>query len=412
MPFNLEVTKGKMKDTEFWVGAMSFAAIANQVLSPDNKWWDSLFGGPGSEQAQRKLNTARVRDELVPYLTQNADSFFSSITLVLIPMDGTELKEGKHYKFSPCKEGSVVGEVTLEDDVRLFVADGQHRVASICSSLEEAPALARHTIPVVLTKYKGKGGVRQLFSDLNLNAKPVNKTTGYNFEQRSPLVLATKCSIERARLLKDRVNLTSNSLSSRSSDVVTLSTLVMANTYILSAIHGTRERQIDVNNVPSLLPIASKSITDPEVVEVAQPLVDFWDLFSESVPGWQDLIDGKVTAGVLRDGDSAGINKGFVSAYGIAWQAAALVYSSLIRSGLSIADASAKAKECFKATDWSKGSHWNAIAMVGTRVNNTGPGVRATAGYILKENKVSSDGTPSNNMIQSLLDAFKASQSS
>ena len=37
------------------------------------------------------------------------------------------------------------------------------------------------------------------------------------------------------------------------------------------------------------------------------------------------------------------------------------------------------------SVDWSKGSHCEGIAMVKDRVNNTGPGVKATAGYVLKE---------------------------
>jgi DGQHR domain-containing protein len=411
MSINIQVTKGKMKNNEFMVGAMTWAAVANQVMGPENKKWDNIFGGPGYEQAQRQLNRARVRDSLVPYLTQNDDSFFSSLTLCMIPMDGSELTEGRDYTFEPCKEGSNVGELKLGDHIMLFPADGQHRRAAIELAIDEAPSLAMEEVPVVLTRYTAKGGVRQLFSDLNLNAKPVSKTTGYNFEQRLPIVLATKCAIQKASLLEGRVNLTSNSLSARSSDVVTLNTLVVANTEILSAIHGTRPRTTDLNDAPLMKPIASKGVTDPEVLKIAEPLIDFWEVFTQSVPGWNDLIAGKVTAGALRDGDDTGTKKGYVSAYGIGWQAAALVYAALLRSGLSIVDATTKAKECFAATDWSKGPHWNAIAMVGTRVNNTGPGVRATAGYILNARGISSDGTSSNNMIKSLLDAFKASQS-
>jgi hypothetical protein len=35
---------------------------------------------------------------------------------------------------------------------------------------------------------------------------------------------------------------------------------------------------------------------------------------------------------------------------------------------------------------------WHGVAMVGTRMNNTGPAIRATAGYILNEAKITSGG--------------------
>jgi len=42
-----------------------------------------------------------------------------------------------------------------------------------------------------------------------------------------------------------------------------------------------------------------------------------------------------------------------------------------------------------KSIDWSKTNHqWQNVCMIGERMNNTGPGVRATAGFILLNAKV------------------------
>ena len=59
--------------------------------------------------------------------------------------------------------------------------------------------------------------VRQLFSDLNRNAKPVNKTIGLSFEMRDPMALAAKAVADEVPLFKGRVNRRSNSLAASSS---------------------------------------------------------------------------------------------------------------------------------------------------------------------------------------------------
>ena len=50
--------------------------------------------------------------------------------------------------------------------------------------------------------------------------------------------------------------------------------------------------------------------------------------------------------------------------------------------------------KAIQAVDWRKGPHRNGIAMVGERVNNTGPGIQATAGYVLRQaGLTAADGT-------------------
>jgi hypothetical protein len=43
-----------------------------------------------------------------------------------------------------------------------------------------------------------------------------------------------------------------------------------------------------------------------------------------------------------------------------------------------------KLEATLKSITWSKANpDWQGVCMIGDRMNNTGPGVRATAGYIL-----------------------------
>jgi hypothetical protein len=64
--------------------------------------------------------------------------------------------------------------------------------------------------------------------------------------------------------------------------------------------------------------------------------------------------------------------------------------------------------KAIQTVNWKKGPHWNGIAMVGDRFNNTGPGVRATAGYVLhKAGFAGEEGTN----IGDLLEAFRRTES-
>ena len=99
----------------------------------------------------------------------------------------------------------------MSGDVRLFPADGQHRAKAAMDAIRANPALAKEAVPVVLVPFGNSDQVRQLL-DLNLNAKPVSKTTGYDFETRDPLAVISKKVGEEVTLFRGRVNRLSNSL--------------------------------------------------------------------------------------------------------------------------------------------------------------------------------------------------------
>lgn len=94
----------------------------------------------------------------------------------------------------------------------MFPADGQHRLRSEFQALKQNPQLAREELPVVMIPFNTTDTVRQLFSDLNLNAKPASKTIGYDFETRDPLALVAKELLDLVPLFGDRVNRVTNSL--------------------------------------------------------------------------------------------------------------------------------------------------------------------------------------------------------
>ena len=69
--------------------------------------------------------------------------------------------------------------------------------------------------------------------------------------------------------------------------------------------------------------------------------------------------------------------------------------------------------KCVRKVDWKNGEHWNGVAMVGDRVNNTAPGIRATAGYTLRSGGFASwDGVHIGELLPSLEDGLTAGQRS
>ncbi|MBX5227516.1 DGQHR domain-containing protein [Rhizobium sp. NLR9b] len=379
MAIQIPVVKGKTLSTEYWLGSLSFSAISKYVKLPENTDWDDVFGGKGEQEAQRKLNKTRVNNEIVPYLLRSDDAFFSSLALILVPASGKPLKEGPDFKFIPMVPDSKIGMLEIDESIDMFPADGQHRTAAIIEALKQDRArMTSQEVPVVLLPYVDKDKLRQHFSDLNLNAKPVSQSMGYAFESRDPIVIITKRIMRDVPLFEKRVNEISNSLARKSPDVITMGTLVQAHHILLEAIYGPKYK--DAKEITTL---RQRDPNEDRVGTVAAKLQDVWEVVIDNVPEWDDLMNGKVTARELREGDEAKNTTGYVFAFGLGWQAIATAAAALIKDERD--DWSEDLAHCLRSVDWKKGGHWHGIAMVGDRVNNTGPSIKATAGYVLRK---------------------------
>ena len=379
----IKAVKGTFFGTPYWSGKMKLAAISNVIKPPADPMWDEIFEG---SSAQRDLTRSRVMNDMVPYLMkQNYHPFFSALTLILVPVDGEHLVQGVDYKFKTDEPDGDVGELVIEDQVLLFPADGQHRQAALAEAFRQRRSLATEEVPVILLPFESVKRVRQLFSDLNLNAKVVSKTLGLTYESRNPVVVIAKRVMQEIPLFDDgkRVNLKSNSLAAKSPAVISMNTLVEVTSTILAAVLDTSVKALKTH--PDLVAIENADADDPAVAEVAQPVLEAWEVIIDAFPRWQDVIDGAISAGALRDGvkDEEGkiVEEGYVAAFGIGWQALGLIAAAVIR--IEGEDWSEQLERAIGSVDWQKGHQWNGTAMIGGRVNNTGPGIRATAGFVL-----------------------------
>ncbi|MBO9669571.1 MAG: DNA sulfur modification protein DndB [Sphingobium sp.] len=380
----IKAVKGSFFDTPYWSGKMKLAAISNVIKPPADPMWDEIFEG---SSAQRDLTRSRVMNDMVPYLLKpDYHPFFSALTLILVPVDGEHLVEGVDYKFKTDEPNGDVGELVIEDQVLLFPADGQHRQAALAEAFRQRRSLATEEVPVILLPFESVKRVRQLFSDLNLNAKVVSKTLGLTYESRNPVVVVAKRVMQDVELFGDgkRVNTKSNSLAAKSPAVISMNTLVEVTSAILAAQLDTKVKDLKAHD--AMVALENADPTDDAVAEIAQPVIEAWEVIIDAFPRWQDVIDGAITPGQLRDGIKADdgetiIEDGYVAAFGIGWQALGLVAAAVIR--IEGEDWSEQLERAIGSADWQKGPQWNGTAMIGGRVNNTGPGIRNTAGYVL-----------------------------
>jgi DGQHR domain-containing protein len=272
---------------------MTFAGVRRNVLMPDDQQWDLLFGDEEmGEGAQRKLNTSRIKNDIVPYIVENPDAFFSSLTLIMVPMGaGGPLQEGRDYRFTPDVDphGTPLetGLLDFEDHVLLFPADGMHRSGGIIEALAEGGEIARRLadqrISVVLIPYHQPEEVRQLFADLNRNAKPVSQTVALNYEIRDPVVILSKRLASEVPLFHERVNMTSNSLAAKSPYVIALNTLVTANTELLAAMLKTPPKQVRKHGKHIAVHPLAAELAWPDLLFVPGPIDPVAD-HSDAVP--------------------------------------------------------------------------------------------------------------------------------
>jgi DGQHR domain-containing protein len=399
MPHTVKAVKGDFFGTHYWSGKMKIAAI-NRIRPPNDPFWDHIFDPV--DRSQRDLNRRRVMEEMVPYLLNKAaHPFFSAITIILVPVEGTHLNEGTDYTYD-----EETSNLSIEDQVLMFPADGQHRREAMEQAFLKDKTIHSQEVPVIFIPYESVDRVRQLFADLNLNAKPPNKTIGLAFEGRNPIVIVAKRVMREVTLFDDgkRVNTKSNSLAAKSPAVISMNTLVEGTQHILAALLDT---PIDkLRDHPTLKAIENLDPADKAVHDIARRVADIWNVIVDSFPQWTEVLEGRRTPGQLREGlkNEAGqiTEPGYVFPFGLGWQALAIIAAAVVR--VEGDDWSEALQRTIKSVDWIKGEHWNGIAMVKDRVNNTGPGVKATAGYVLKE---AGYGEAEDGDIQGLLAAYE-----
>lgn len=297
---------------------------------------------PAELRAQRQLNKSRL-PELARYIIDNPEDYVFSAITASIDAD---------VRFEPYgNEGKLdqVGVLHIPMQAPFIINDGQHRRAAIEMALEERPELADETIAVVFFLDRGLKRCQQMFADLNRYAIRPSRSIGVLYDHRDDYAELSRLLISYCPLFKNLTELERSTLSARSRKLFTLSALYTATV--------------------ALLQDTTLSSGD----ERAERTVEFWNEISKQFPEWQEVLEGKLNAGEVR--------QDFIHAHGVAIHAIGRAGNALFQKG----DKKWKARlKQLRQIDWrrSNTSLWEGRAMVGGRISKSQQQVSLTTNAI------------------------------
>ena len=250
-------------------------------------------GLPPTLRAQRQLNRARI-PTISHYILEDPKNYvFSSITASI---DG-------RVEFVPFRKtgaASKVGHLIIPQSARFLINDGQHRKAAIEEALKKMPDLGSEHISVVFFVDGGLKRSQQMFADLNKHAIRPTMSLNILYNHREALACLCKKIIDQVPIFKARINLEKSSISNRSLELFTLSSLYQA-TKALLCIDQKSGRISDKNEIFA---------------------IQYWTEVSNHMPDWQLVKVEKATPADLR--------KNYLDVHGIALQALGVVGRTLL----------------------------------------------------------------------------------
>ncbi|WP_114589903.1 DNA sulfur modification protein DndB [Euzebya pacifica] len=387
----IDVSEGSQGIHRYFTGTVSIAELDGRVVFPE----DLAERLEADEEMQRAHSASRTR-KMSSYLLDAADHFYSAVTLIIMPLDldddlvegdpenlgedwGWAFERAPKWGISPGR--SRLGRLHLTGSVRLFPGDGQHRLLSCFAAMQTDPNIGVEQIPVVLLPFTGFEQVRQLFADLNLNARPVSKTIGYDFDSRDPEALLAKAVADSVDLFKGRVNKRNGRLPGDS--VITLNTIVKGDFEIVTALGKIDEGLHEQVAPPSRAAVASarNRLFDGDLDVLTERVCRVWDVVVRCFRDeWDCVLRNEPTSSKLSP--AALLRQDYLFPHGLAMQGLAMAAGEVMC--LWGDDWQLRFEKAVASFDWRRESpDWFGTAVVtgpnGPRINNTGAAVKDLA---------------------------------
>ncbi|PUA29015.1 MAG: DNA sulfur modification protein DndB [Cellvibrio sp. 79] len=313
-------------------------------------------------RAQRELNRPRI-PAITEYLVENPkDYVFSSITASINGL----------VKFEPLGdrgEASRIGTLKIDMNSQFIINDGQHRRKAIEEAIKTRPEIGDETISVVFFIDKGLKRCQQMFADLNRYAIKTSPSIGILYDHRDEKAKMSKLVVSQSKAFKDIVEMEKTTLAPRSRKLFTL-----------SAIHSS-----------NLLIIANQKFISAE--QSAEVCVSFWDDLYKYIPEWNDIQNGKLTSGEVR--------QNYVHSHAILLHAFGNIGRAFM--GLSLADRRKKLKS-LASINWKRSNDrvWEGRCMLAGIMQKSSSNTLLTTNFL--KQKLDLQLTPEE---QRLEDTFK-----
>lgn len=351
-----EGARGRMGETDFFVTSMRLGELARNIGYAERELAEGAEMAPDLLR-QRKLNISRVRQEMVPYLIDREDHFFSAITVEVIRPG----EEEHRINFIANHENPDFGRIYFDGTETLQAVDGQHRLKAIQLALQSAPELAKESIAVVFVPHQSIRRSQQLFSDLNRYAKTPSKTLTILFEHREfAAVVAKAWAAQCSAFCDGRTNMETNSLVSKSRHVITLSVLY-------ECVRDLMDKEY-----------AKKVWTDRQQLEAEASALggrfaEWYDeLVTPNLPELVDVINGRVRPVELRSR--------FVYSHSVGWRAIAITIRRAMDQRHTWKDVVARG---VGQIDWrATNPEWEGSAIVAGAIANRRQNIARTAALV------------------------------
>lgn len=205
----LPALRGHFGDWIYYSCLMSIGELGSRVSYAEEIHKDKAL----SQLIQRSLEGARAK-HIVDYL-KTKERFFNSLVLATYGGSPEWLEVGDFrantdpaiLKQIPEFALDAMGFLRLNGSEKIFAIDGQHRLAGIKRSIEEALSFGDDHLPIILVGHKkseaGLRRTRRLFTTLNKTAVPVRKRDIIALDEDDAMAIIARRLVEKNAAFKD-----------------------------------------------------------------------------------------------------------------------------------------------------------------------------------------------------------------
>lgn len=244
--------KATMGQTPYFICKMAAGELIDKVgIAKELPNWPNMTA---EEKMQRECDIKRIVEDIVPYIIEDKDRFFSS--LIVDIYSGFEnisfepiSKVAKDIPDAYAVPMKDMGFISLPGKERLIALDGQHRLLSLkiaikglmgvpagtktfpaLNRLQPHPELSSEEVSVILVEHTDTTKIRKIFNKINKYARQTSRSDNIiTSDDDIFAVITRRLILEDGPLAKinniDIVNWKSNTLSQRSKNLTTLSSL-------------------------------------------------------------------------------------------------------------------------------------------------------------------------------------------
>lgn len=257
--------KAYMGTTEYYITKMTAGELINSVgIAKELPDWDDMTP---DEKMQREYDLNRIVGDMVPYVVDDPDRFYG--TLIVDVYDGYEQIKyetlqhalGVDPPDAYANPGKDMGFITLPGSERLIALDGQHRLLSLkiaikgkegvpytekpiqgINNLKAHPELAKDELSIIFVEHTDTQKIRKIFNKINKYAKQTSRSDNIITSDDDIYAKISRRLIKTGEPLGsvtcegkeiELVNWKSNTLSTRSKNLTTISALYTMSETIL-----------------------------------------------------------------------------------------------------------------------------------------------------------------------------------